>query len=108
MPKTNHRLILVTGATGKQGGAVLRHLREKGFPVRALTRDPDKPEARALTGHGTEVVRGDLDDRASLTRARDGVYGVSSVQSRTDTGIEAEIRQVLALPEAAGRDSVSD
>lgn len=36
------RLILVTGATGNQGGAVIRHLREKGFAVRALTRDPDK------------------------------------------------------------------
>ena len=107
MPKTNHRLILVTGATGKQGGAVLRHLREKGFPVRALTRDPDKPQARALTGHGTEVVRGDLDDRASLTRALDGVYGVYSVQSRTEKGIEAEIRQGIALADAARRENVS-
>ena len=44
------RLILVTGATGKQGGAVVRHLRTRGFAVRALTRNPDRPEARALMG----------------------------------------------------------
>ena len=52
MAKNDNRLILVTGATGHQGGAALRHLRAKGFPVRAFTRDPDKPEARALIGHG--------------------------------------------------------
>ena len=107
MSKTNNRLILVTGATGKQGGAVLRHLREKGFPVRALTRHPDKPEARALVGHGTEVVTGDLDDPASVAHALDGVYGVFSVQSRLEEGIEAEIRQGIALAEAARRENVS-
>src|ERR1700756_6025670 len=101
MAKKGANEVLVTGATGKQGGAVLRSLREKGFPVRALTRDPDKPEARALIGHGTEVVRGDLDDRASLARALDGVYGVYSVQSRTEKGIEDEIRQGIALAVAA-------
>ena len=44
------RTILVAGATGKQGGAVLHHLRRRGFPVRAITRDPDKPAARVLAG----------------------------------------------------------
>ena len=107
MSKTSNRLVLVTGATGKQGGAVLRHLRDKGFPVRALTRHPDTPEARALVGHGTEVVGGDLDDSASVARALDGVYGVYSVQSRTEEGIEAEIRQGIALAEAARRENVS-
>jgi nucleoside-diphosphate-sugar epimerase len=62
------KLILVTGATGHQGGAAMRHLRAKSFAVRALTRDPDRPEARALVGHGAEVVRGDLDDLASVAR----------------------------------------
>ena len=107
MSKTSNRLILVTGATGKQGGAVLRHLRDKGFPVRALTRHPDTPEARALVGHGTEVVSGDLDDSTSVARALDGVYGVYSVQSRTEEGVEAEIRQGIALAEAARRENVS-
>src|SRR5205085_3112424 len=56
--------ILVTGATGQQGGAVARHLLAAGFPVRALTRDPDKPAAQALAARGATLVRGDLTDRA--------------------------------------------
>ena len=47
MAKKEDRTILVTGATGQQGGAALKHLREKGFTVRALTRDPSKDAARA-------------------------------------------------------------
>ncbi len=100
------RLILVTGATGHQGGAVLRHLRAKGFDVRALTRDPDQPAARALLTHGVEMVRGDLDDRNSLARALDGVYGVYSVQNAR-AGAETEIRQGISLVEAAERAVVS-
>ena len=76
------RLILVTGATGKQGGAAIRHLRTKGFAVRALTRDPDRPEARALIDQtGIEIARGDFDDKSSLLRALEDVYGVFAVQT---------------------------
>lgn len=107
MPKNSSRLILVTGATGKQGGAALRHLREKGFPVRALTRDPDKPAARALVGRGTEVVRGDLNDPASLTRALDGVYGVYAVETAAEQGVDAETRQGINLADAAKRSRIS-
>jgi uncharacterized protein YbjT (DUF2867 family) len=106
MAKKNQKLILVTGATGKQGGAVLRHLLQKGFAVRALTRDPDKPAARALVGHGTEVVRGDLNDAGSLTRAIDGVDGVYSVQSRGENGVEGEVRMGIALADAAKRSRI--
>ncbi|MGI8961380.1 MAG: NmrA/HSCARG family protein [Bryobacteraceae bacterium] len=106
MAKNDNRLILVTGATGHQGGAALRHLRAKGFPVRAFTRDPDKPEARALVGHGVEVARGDLDDPASVTRALDGVYGVFSVQNAR-AGTEAEVRQGIHLVDAARRSAIS-
>lgn len=106
MAKNTDRLILVTGATGKQGGAALRHLRERGFPVRAFTRDPEKPTARALAGKGTEIVRGDLDDQASITRALDGAYGVYSVQNFR-AGAEAEIRQGINLADAANRARVS-
>ena len=66
------RLILVTGATGKQGGAVVHHLLERGFRVRALTRDSTKPKAQALAERGSEVVQGDLDDRASVEQALKG------------------------------------
>jgi len=107
MPKNANKLILITGATGRQGGAALRHLRERGFSIRALTRDPDKPAARALVGRGTEVMRGDLNDPASLTRALDGVYGVYSVQTSTGEGVDAEIREGINLADAAKRSRIS-
>lgn len=95
------RLILVTGATGHQGGAVIRHLREKGFAVRALTRDPDKPEARELINQtGMDIARGDYDDKESLLRALEDVYGVFAVQTPYE-GVEAEVRQGIALIDAA-------
>ena len=65
----NEKIILVTGATGRQGGAVIRHLLQRGFKVRALTRDPAKPSARALESKGVEVCQGDMEDAASLRRA---------------------------------------
>jgi uncharacterized protein YbjT (DUF2867 family) len=100
-------LILVTGATGKQGGAVIRHLRAKGFAVRALTRDPDRPEARALIDQtGIEVSRGDYEDQSSLLRALEDVYGVFSVQP-AHNGAEAEVRQGIALTDAAHSSEIS-
>ena len=73
-------VILVSGATGQQGGAVSRSLLERGFAVRALTRDPEKAEAGELADLGVEVVGGDLEDRSSIERVLDGVHGVFSVQ----------------------------
>lgn len=107
MAKNEGKTILVTGATGHQGGAVLRHLRERNFPVRALTRHPDREEARHLVGHGTEVVRGDLNDPMSLTRAVEGVEGVFAVQTAMGEGIQAEIDQGFRLADAAKRSNVS-
>lgn len=109
MPATSnkHKIVLVTGATGRQGGAAVRHLRERGFPVRAFTRDPEHPKARALVGHGIEVVRGDMEDEASLTRAMDDVYGVYSVQDWHQAGIEGEIRQGARVANAAKRSNIS-
>lgn len=101
------RTILVTGATGKQGGAVLRHLRDRGFSVRALTRDPSKPIARNLAGPGTEVVRGDMEDFDSLRRALDGVHGVFAMATPYEKGVESEIREGKALMDAAKRADVN-
>ncbi|MDQ6664063.1 MAG: NmrA/HSCARG family protein [Acidobacteriota bacterium] len=102
------RLILVTGATGNQGGAVIRHLREKGFAVRALTRHPDKPEARALIDQtGIEIARGDYDDKPSLLRALEDVYGVFAVQTPFEGGAEAEARQGIAFIDAAHSSEIS-
>jgi len=103
-----NRSILVTGATGKQGGAVIRHLRAKGFPVRAFTRSPDGPEARALSNQtGVEVAQGDYDDKPSLLRALEDVYGVFSVQTPFPDGVEAEVRQGIALIDAAHTSEIS-
>ena len=95
------RLILVIGATGNQGGAVARHLLQRGkFNVRALVRDENKPTAQALQQAGAELVKGDLNDRASHDRAFQGVYGVFSVQDFKD-GAATEIRQGKSLADAA-------
>jgi uncharacterized protein YbjT (DUF2867 family) len=101
--KNSERIILVTGATGRQGGAVRRHLQKKGFKLRALVRDPNSNKARQLMGHGEEVFQGSLDDPDSLMRAMDGVYGVFSVQPYT----ASEIQQGVAVIEAANRQDVS-
>jgi uncharacterized protein YbjT (DUF2867 family) len=93
--------ILVTGATGNQGGAVARHLlQRRQFMVRAFVRDKNKLAAQALKQSGAELVEGDLNDRASIDRALQGITGVFSVQGFTD-GQDVEIRQGKALAEAA-------
>ena len=101
------RPVLVSGATGNQGGAVARNLLERGFEVRALTRDPDKPAARLLAERGAEVVRGDLEDRSSLDRALEGAYGAFSVQNFSEAGYDGEVRQGKALADAAKEAGVS-
>ncbi|KOV83317.1 NmrA/HSCARG family protein [Nocardia sp. NRRL S-836] len=94
--------VLVTGATGKQGGAAVRALSAAGVPVRALVRDPDAERAQAL---GVELVAGDLTDRGSLDRAAKGVRAVFSVQMPPFTGtgfdFDGEVAQAVNLMEAA-------
>lgn len=108
MPSKNKsKVILVTGATGHQGGAALRHLHDRGFSCRALTRDTARPAAHRLMGNGVEVARGDMEDPASLTRALDGVHGVFAVQTPFEAGIEAEVRQGINLVDAAKRSRIT-
>lgn len=87
------KTVLVTGATGRQGGAVIRHMLLKGWKLRALTRNPSGREAQALARQGVEVVQGDLEDAASLTRASQGVYGIYSVQDFWAVGAKREVQQ---------------
>jgi uncharacterized protein YbjT (DUF2867 family) len=96
-----NKLILVTGATGNQGGAVARELLKQGFQVRALTRDVQKPKALALAELGAELVQGDLDDRAAVEQALTGVYGVFAVQNFWEAGAEKEIQQGILLADIA-------
>ena len=85
--------ILVTGATGKQGGAVARELLARGYRVRAMTRKPNEENARALAKLGAEIVQGDLDDAASLAEAIRGVWGTFAVQNTWEAGVEREEEQ---------------
>ena len=59
-------IILITGATGNQGGAIARQLLSKGYRVRAMTRNPESEKSRSLAALGAEVVQGEFDDPASL------------------------------------------
>ena len=73
------KIIAVVGATGAQGGGLVRAIladRNGEFRVRALTRNPDSDKARALAAAGAELVKADLDDQASLERAFAGAHGV--------------------------------
>ena len=82
MNQTAAKIIAVTGATGAQGGGLIRTILahpEGGFSARAITRDPSSEKAKALAALGVEVVQGDLDDEASLVDAFAGAYGAYCV-----------------------------
>jgi uncharacterized protein YbjT (DUF2867 family) len=90
----NEKTILITGATGKQGGATIRHLAKRGgFKLRAMTRKPDGEPAKALAKLGAEIVAADLNDAASLERAVKGAWGVFAVQNTWEAGVEGEEEQ---------------
>lgn len=97
----NTDLVVITGATGQQGGAVARALLEAGHRVRAVTRKPDSVAARALAELGATVVQGDLDDATSLKRAIAGAWGVFAVQNTWEAGVEREETQGKRLAETA-------
>ncbi len=98
----DEKTILITGATGKQGGATLAHLaRRGGFKLRALTRKPDGDAAKALAKLAAEVVQGDLDDAASLERAVAGAWGVFAVQNTWEAGVQREEEQGKRLAKVA-------
>jgi uncharacterized protein YbjT (DUF2867 family) len=88
-------MVLVTGATGKQGGAVARQLLARGLQVRALVRDRRTQPAQAIASRGVELVRGDLGDRTSVENALQGVTGVFSVQALGS--VTDEVRQGILL-----------
>lgn len=94
-------IILVTGATGRQGGAVARHLLSKGYKVRAMTRKPWQEAARLLTALGAEIVYGDFDDSASIKKALDGTWGVFAVQNTWEAGVRREEEQGKRFAETA-------
>lgn len=100
--------ILVLGGTGRQGGAAARELLRRGRTVHALVRDPQTDAARALADAGAVLVRGDLNDEASLRAAMTGMHGVFSVQSfRIPGGVAAEERQGKVVADVAAQVGVT-
>ena len=100
------RIVLVAGATGRQGGAVVRHMLPKGWRLRALTRNPKSYAARQLAEKGVELAEGDMDDPASLERAARGVYGIYSVQDFWTVGARREVQQGKNLADVAKKAGV--
>lgn len=92
--------VLVTGATGTQGGGVARLLLAGGHHVRALTRHPASPAATTLSKLGAEVVGGNFDDPASLVAAARGMDTAFAMSTPYVAGTDAERTEALALIEA--------
>lgn len=93
--------VLVTGATGKQGGALAHILVRRGHHVRALTRKPEGAPAGGLRGAGIEVVAGDLGDTASLEKAAKGMDVMFLVGTPYERGPAEETRLAISGVDAA-------
>lgn len=96
--KTLH--VLVTGATGRQGGTVLRHLRARGHRLRALVRDRKAPAASALQRLGVELFQGRFEDAAAVEQAAQYVDAVFLMSTPFQEGVEAERTQGSAAVDA--------
>src|SRR5689334_7782961 len=98
------KIIAVMGATGSQGGGLVRAILahpEHGFTARAITRKPDSDKARALAAKGAEVVAGDADDPPSLERAFAGAHGAFVVTNFWEhLSPERELDQAAAMARA--------
>jgi uncharacterized protein YbjT (DUF2867 family) len=84
---------VVTGATGRQGGAVARHLLADGWHVRGVTRTPDSKASKELARLGAELVRADMADADRMRKVCEGAHGVFSVQNAMIGGEEGERAQ---------------
>jgi uncharacterized protein YbjT (DUF2867 family) len=109
LPSTMSReekTVLITGATGRQGGAVIRHMLPKNWKLRALVFKAGEATVQSLRSQGIEVVRGNMEDPASLEPATRGVYGVYSVQDFWSVGAKRELQQGKNLADAARKAGV--
>ncbi|MBI5771549.1 MAG: NmrA/HSCARG family protein [Verrucomicrobia bacterium] len=99
------KIIAILGATGAQGGGLVRAILNDpagGFAARAIVRDPNSDKARALAALGAEVVAGDVDDEASLVRAFTGAHGAYCVTFFwAHFSAEKEVAEVAAMARAA-------
>jgi uncharacterized protein YbjT (DUF2867 family) len=102
----NQRKILVTGATGQQGGSLARLLLQKKHKVYALTRNTQSSAAQDLRNRGANIVKGDLDDSDSLQRAVKDVESVFLMGTPFEDGIEGEIRRGKLMVEIAKENGI--
>jgi len=92
--------VVVTGSTGKQGGAVARGLLERGHKVRAVTRDPNSSQAKLLANAGATLVLASLEDTAAIMKALEGATSLFAMTVPSG-GTDAETRQGIAAADAA-------
>ena len=97
---TQKLTVVVTGSTGKQGGAVARGLLERGHKVRAVTRDPNSTQAKSLAKAGATLVAASLEDTKALTKALEGATSLFAITTPF-AGTAAEIQQGIAAGDAA-------
>ncbi len=101
------KTILVAGATGRIGGAVIKTLLKNNVPVKALSRTPDSIAAQRLESQGITVVKGDMADTASLVKAIEGCYGVFSLQNYFEYGGDKEVQFGKNMADAAKKANIS-
>ena len=93
--------VVVTGATGNQGGAVVKSLLERGHEVRAVTRNVDSAKARGLANAGVTLVRASLEDTAALMSALKGATSFFAMTTPSERGTHAETQQGISAADAA-------
>src|SRR5258705_6869544 len=98
---TQKLTVVVTGGTGKQGGAVVQSLLETGHQVRAVTRSTESAKARELANAGVTLVRASLEDTAALTKALEGATSLFAMTTPFGGGTQAERRQGISAANAA-------
>jgi len=92
--------VVVTGSTGKQGGAVARGLLERGHKVRAVTRDPNSSQAKLLANAGATLVAASLADTAAVMKALEGATSLFAMTTPFG-GTALETRQGVVAADAA-------
>jgi uncharacterized protein YbjT (DUF2867 family) len=102
----NQRKILVTGATGQQGGSLARLLLQKKHKVYALTRNTQSSAAQDLRNRGANIVKGDLDDSDSLQRAVKDVESIFLMGTPFEDGTEGEIRRGKLMADIAKENNI--
>ncbi|KAL8869034.1 MAG: hypothetical protein Q9174_004577 [Haloplaca sp. 1 TL-2023] len=107
----NEKIVVVFGATGNQGGSVIKSILSdpktaNEFKIRGITRDPSKPNAKALEAKGVETVAGDINSKDDIRAALKGAYAVFAVTNyweKMDEALEEQQgRNIADLSKEAG------